>query len=306
MLAGRIYADVAAGQTGNVDLSLRKTSQIAAQMSNTEWIRSMPGSDADKKFLLNCVGCHTLERPVLSRYTADQFMPLLSRMAGYAQASTPLHPQLRVEKLPTEPGLEQRNRKQAEFLAKINLSAGEDWSYPLQGLARVSGRGTRVIITEYDLPRPTSQPHDVIVDQDLMGRMDAKTLEVKFYKLPTAVAGTRRGMMDDQERFWVGEFKGDKIGRLDTRTGDFKEWSMPTSWTNPYDVAVDKNGEAWTASMLSDRVVRLDPATGATTEYPLPNETNVRRVFVDNRTSPVSFWIGNKHGATVVKVEPLD
>jgi imidazolonepropionase-like amidohydrolase len=29
-------------------------------------------------------------------------------------------------------------------------------------------------------------------------------------------------------------------------------------------------------------------------------------VFVDNRTTPVTFWVGNNHGASIVKLEPLD
>src|SRR3954464_14622365 len=44
------------------DLKLRKTEDLAAQMSNAEWINSIPGNDPRKGMFLNCVGCHTLER----------------------------------------------------------------------------------------------------------------------------------------------------------------------------------------------------------------------------------------------------
>jgi streptogramin lyase len=81
---------------------------------------------------------------------------------------------------------------------------------------------------------------------------------------------------------------------------------MPTPWSGPYDVAVDKNGDAWTGSMMNDRVQRLDPKTGQVTEYLLPRETNMRRVFVDNSTTPPTFWVGNNHRASIVKLEPLD
>jgi len=50
----------------------------------------------------------------------------------------------------------------------------------------------------------------------------------------------------------------------------------------------------------------LNPGTGRFTEYLLPAETNVRRVFVDNSTTPVSFWVGSTHSASIVKLEPLD
>jgi streptogramin lyase len=68
----------------------------------------------------------------------------------------------------------------------------------------------------------------------------------------------------------------------------------------------DKNGEVWTGSMFTDRIIRLAPKNGQVTEYLLPRETNIRRVFVDNSTTPVTFWVGNNHGASVVKLEPLD
>jgi len=71
-------------------------------------------------------------------------------------------------------------------------------------------------------------------------------------------------------------------------------------------VTVDKDGNAWTGSMLSDRVERLDPKTGQVVEYLLPKETNMRRVFVDNSTTQPTFWVGNNHQASIVKLEPLD
>jgi streptogramin lyase len=116
----------------------------------------------------------------------------------------------------------------------------------------------------------------------------------------------RRGQMDAQDRLWFGEYRGDKIGMFDTKTEKFTEWSMPTRWTNPYDVTLDKNEDAWTGSMLNDRVVRLNTKSGDFTEYLLPRTTNIRRVFVDNSTTPVTFWVGSNHGASIIKLEPLD
>ncbi len=81
---------------------------------------------------------------------------------------------------------------------------------------------------------------------------------------------------------------------------------MPTPWSGPYDVALDKNGDAWTGSMLNDRVARLNPQTGQFVEYLLPRTTNIRRVFVDSSTTPVTFWTGSNHGASIIKLEPLE
>jgi streptogramin lyase len=129
---------------------------------------------------------------------------------------------------------------------------------------------------------------------------------VKLLTIPTPGSAPRRGMMDAQDRLWFGEYRGDRIGMLDTKTEQFSEWIAPTRWSAPYDVMIDKNDEAWTGSMTTDQILRLDTKTGQFTEYLLPRSTNVRRVFVDNSTTPVTFWVGNNHGASIIKLEPLD
>jgi len=126
------------------------------------------------------------------------------------------------------------------------------------------------------------------------------------YKTPTANSGPRRGNTDSQNRLWFAEFRGNNVAMFDPQTEHIQEWPLPTPWTNPYDALVDKNGEVWTGGMNSDRIVRFNPKNGQTAEYLLPLETNVRRVFVDNSTTPVTFWVGNTRNASIIKLVPLD
>ena len=139
-----------------------------------------------------------------------------------------------------------------------------------------------------------------------IGRIDAKTGEARLYPTPTTRSRPRRGMFDPEGRLWFGEYGANRICMFDPGTEAFKEWEVPTPWSAPYDVAVDRNGEAWTGSMWNDRITRLDPKTGQFTEYLLPRSTNIRRVFVDNSTNPVTFWVGSNHGASIIKLEPLE
>jgi streptogramin lyase len=456
-LIGPATADVADEQTATVDLKLRKAKNLASQMSNAEWMMSLPGTEDQKAFLLGCVGCHTLERIVRSTHDADEWTQVIVRMNGYGPVSQPIKPQRMLD--PARSGSPEQFRKQAEYLASVNLSEVTQWEYPLKTLPRPTGRATRVIVTEYDLPRPTTEPHDVIVDAqgavwysdfgelfiskfdpktlklteypvkefkpgapvgnlslefdkhgtlwfdtmfqgslgnldpkteqikyyplapeyndvrvqlnfvglrhdvdgkvwtksvgtqevfrlDLatqkwerfqplkalgnqrhsiyqvisdsqnnlwmaeftkghIGKIDAKTGEVRWHAVPTPNARARRMNIDDQDRIWFAEYRGNKVAMFDTKTEKFTEWPLPAQ-TYPYRAAVDKNGDIWTGGMHSDRAVRLDPKTGATVEYLLPRETNMRTVFVDNSTTPVTFWTGSNHGAALVKVEPLD
>jgi virginiamycin B lyase len=139
-----------------------------------------------------------------------------------------------------------------------------------------------------------------------IGRIDAKTGKFTVYRGQIANSRPRRGAVDDQNRLWFAEYAGNAVGMFDPKTEQIKEWVLPTPWAQPYDVVRDKNGEAWTGSMMSDRVSRLDPKTGQFVEYQLPKTTNIRRVFVDNSTTPVTFWIGSNHAASIIKLEPLD
>jgi streptogramin lyase len=113
-------------------------------------------------------------------------------------------------------------------------------------------------------------------------------------------------MMDSRGRVWFAEFAANKVAMFDPKDETFREWEAPTPHTYPYDVFLDKNGDLWSGSMSSDRVLRLDPRTGASTEYLLPRPTNIRRVFVDNSTTPVTFWAGSNHGASIVRLQVLD
>src|SRR6266404_8775931 len=49
-------------------------------------------------------------------------------------------------------------------LATTNLSSVPTWQYELKTMPRPKGQATRAIVTEYDLARPTTEPHDIIVD----------------------------------------------------------------------------------------------------------------------------------------------
>ena len=461
-LDGPKAVDLASGTPTTADIKLRPTKNLAGQLSNGEWLASMPGTDVQKKFLLDCTGCHTLERIVRSTHNADEFMQVFQRMSTYAQGSTPSHPHPLVGGARDAPGRGRDIQGPADWLSTVNLSTTETWEYPLKTLPRPKGRATHVIITEYELPRPVAQPHDVVIDSagmawysdfaeellgkldpktgqateypipvlkpgfptgslelhfdkdenlwlsmmyqggiakfdrktekfqefplpkelqhnhtqesmvmpvysnvdgkvwtnnqedhsilrldvatgtyenlgtfpipganrtiaaygipadhennlylldfaaDNIGKIDAKTKQFKVYPTPTRDSRPRRGMVDEQDRLWFAEFGGNAVGMFDPKTEKIQEWKVPTPWSAPYQAVLDKNGDVWTGSMFTDRIIRLDTKNGQVTEYLLPRETNIRNVFVDNSTTPVTFWVGNTHGGAIDKVEPLD
>src|SRR5712691_7642935 len=209
-LDGPGAVEAVAQKTATLDLKLKKTADLAAQLTNGEWMASVPGTDPQKGLLLNCVGCHSLERVVRSQHDADAFTKtVLPRMQGYVNQSIPQHPQLRkAERLMEERGDQrvQVYRATAEYLATINLGPAHKWSYELKTHPRPSGRATRVVYTEYDLPRETISPHDVIVDKEgiawyssfgeqNLGRLDPKTGEVREFPIDVHKPGFPTGLL---------------------------------------------------------------------------------------------------------------
>jgi streptogramin lyase len=137
-------------------------------------------------------------------------------------------------------------------------------------------------------------------------KVDAKTLVPTYYKTPTGNSGPRRGHFDSQDRLWFAENRGQNIGMFDPKTEKITEWKVPTPYSTPYDAVFDESNYAWTGGMGNDHVTRLNVKTGEMIDYLLPSKTNIRRVDVDKSVAPSQLWVGNNHGATLVKVEPLD
>src|SRR6266850_6133340 len=160
-LDGKATADVRAGATATADLKLKPAKNLPAQLSNAEWLASFPGSDNQKKALLNCISCHNLDRIVRSTHDTEEFVQVFDRMTGYYPGSTPEHPQRLIGDARRNLGQGAGVKAMAEYLASINLSKDESWNYSFKTLSRPTGRATRVVITEYDLPRKLIQPHDV-------------------------------------------------------------------------------------------------------------------------------------------------
>ena len=109
---------------------------------------SIPGTEEQKAFLLDCTSCHTMERIVRSTHDADEWMQVITRMKGYGAVSQPVKPQPMLDR--SRAGTPEQFRKAAEYLATINLSAVDHWTYALKTLPRPTGGSTRAIVTEYN------------------------------------------------------------------------------------------------------------------------------------------------------------
>src|SRR5258706_10151959 len=111
-LAGAPAPQVTGKSAVSADLKLVKTKDLAAQLSNAEWLHSAPGTEQQKRPLLGCVGCHTLDRVFRSKHDGDAFVKTIQRMGTYANQSTSLNPQKRLTGRDTDLVGEDRARVQ--------------------------------------------------------------------------------------------------------------------------------------------------------------------------------------------------
>ncbi len=256
-LAAPVSAEVKAGATAKVDLTLQKAKNLASQLSSAEWMMSVNGSQDEKdRFtyqIMSCNYCHTLGRVFNSKHTAESLMPAMQRMVKYYADGTAKSNDNRRGRaaMVQEPGREKSLEQSpnwgafpeiprteiAAFVAKNNLGAGRTTHpFDLKTLPRPTGKGTRVIVTEYDMPTAGTVAHDMDIDSK----------------------GT----------VWYTDESAQILGKFETKTGRFTEIKMPAipkgQMEGTRDVIVDKNDKVWFPVRVPGNhavMARFDPLT---------------------------------------------
>ena len=271
-LSGPANVDVSGQSPAHLDLKLGTTKDLTAQLSNAEWLLSMPGADKEKAQIgQNCVTCHTVKRIVSSTHDAAEMTRVVQRMRTHTNNASPVHPYFFPSAAATmakEPS--KGEAALGEFISTVNLSTSDTWTYPLKTLPRPKGKATQVIYTTYDLPRVDAAPHDTA--------------------------------MDAQGNVWYSDFQTSLFGKLDPKTGKVTEYPIPIQ--RPLDqgypsgglqIAFDADGNAYEATMGQTQLVRLDPKTGKMDIWPSPdsNVGDAHMTMVDPRFATIDgkIWV---------------
>jgi streptogramin lyase len=281
ILEGPRSVDVGQAAT-TADLKLNTTDNIAPQMTNLEWLNSAPGTDAEKRDLIACATCHTLMRPLFSSYTKEQLKTdLFPRMADMSSQAMPGLVQKRLVQRDQERTFGGLDRL-ANYLSSINLSSGPEHKFAMKALPRPTGAATRVIITSYDLPRKTMQPHD-------------------------AVKG-------DDGYVWLSDFGENSLSKLDPKTGKVTEYTYPQNRPGLYsngnlDLEFDRDGNIWLALMNQAGAAKFDRKTEKFTFYPIPaemldEETQTAMVAPVNMHVDGKVWINSAEKPHVSRFDP--
>jgi virginiamycin B lyase len=285
-LDGPKQVDIAAGGS-TTDITLVKTKNLANQLSNAEWLISAPGPDNLKANMTNCVSCHTLQRVFASAHDAEEFKQIFKRMGTYAPGSTPVHPQklLPGPRGDRSPMPTSQWEATSAWLASVNLNSSDTLSYELLTLPRPKGAATKVIYTEYDLPRKAAQPHDVIVDRDGMvwysdfsnqfaGVLDPKTGKATDIAIPVLKPEQPKGSLEieleaGEKNVWLALMYQAGLARIDRVTHQVAVYPYPTEWQSTSAQAsmvspqhADVDGKVWSNNQDVHTMYRLDVKTG--------------------------------------------
>ncbi|MEQ1898569.1 MAG: carboxypeptidase regulatory-like domain-containing protein [Vicinamibacterales bacterium] len=235
---------LAAGKTTTQDLALVRTADLTKQLSSREWTLSMPGSDELKRgFIqngLSCTYCHSVERILKGKHTAEQLVPVITRMTRYfedgsavpsgtGRAKATLKEKERLKGLEQQTAWFGRVSKtdMASLIAAANLSGGRtSFPYELKVLPRPKGIATKAIVTTWEIPRKDAVAHDAVVDSKgrvwyneenawFAGMLDPKTNTFTEYPVKPAdpdedptIAGARDIIIDKQDNIWLPLRKG--------------------------------------------------------------------------------------------------
>jgi virginiamycin B lyase len=309
-----------------VDIRLSQTKNLAAQLTSAEWLMSIPGTPGQKEQLFeDCVLCHSLTPIFQSTYDTAGWLTTLRRMYRWSVTST-------LKKPVPEPVFQVHESSHgakgyaedpefAKYLSSINLSSKSHYSFELKTMPRPRGDDTKVIVTEYDLPRWDSQPHEAVVDaqgmvwysdyaEGIIGRLDPGTGEVNEWQDPFVKQGYNSGFHDLELDLagnpWVGRHEYNGFAKLDKKTGKFTDWTIPQEYANPQArtnfLAFTRDGQLWIKDATDHKAFLFDPATQRFTGYnQFPDNITFTELgpFHHNIYGMNSDSEGNEYGADV-------
>ena len=278
--------------------NLPASPELESQLSSAEILWNVPGTAEEKATLQkNCSGCHSWQQIFRSRYDEHGWSLIVDRMMHFSGTAIAVRNRPMSDPDPEAALL-------VKWLSRIRSPESKD--APLRVFPRPRGQWTRVVITEFEMPRQLLMLHDAALDGQgnvwytshktrYVGKMDPKTGIFTDYTLPLtpgAMPGTHHQVIDKNGIAWISENWAHQLNRLDPKTGAVKqvliESRTPINAPSFGNFTLDADGFVWDAR--ANRIVKLDPDTGKVLkEWPLQaNSSYDNTISYDGR-----YWGGS-------------
>jgi streptogramin lyase len=291
---------------------IKETEQQIIQLPGDLILAGLPGDTRDdlrmkQIFRNNCTSCHTPSYTLQHRFDEAGWNAIIGAMKsinvyGFYRPNTPLNPVL---------DFHQKELAHYLAKVRGPNDGPNDGAFRITTRPRPSGEAARVVFREYDIQlnpdqdlpaevstndgsdwmkgtpsRVGSLPHDAAADLDgnlwfavvartkrgSVGRIDAKTGEVKFFKVAArnGLAANAHGLMrDGKGTIWFNVWmpRGG-LARIDPKTEKIDVFLPPDGMSpveGPVTISYDGEGQIWGTTMHG--ALRLNPETAQFTEY---------------------------------------
>ncbi len=246
--------------------------EIAAQLTGSEWLQNLPGTGEEKKTLtVYCNFCHEYQQIFRNRYDEAGWAKIIFRMTH--GAGSPLINIRNPGRLKPE-----EEAHFAHWLATVRGPDSKEPNFVVQ--PRPQGRQTKVVITEYELPRLDISAHDTSGDaqgrvyysthrSSYVGRLDPANGHVEEFRVPlpeqaNSLPGTHWIFVDPKGSIWGSENWAHNIWTVDKDLRNFKRvhWNVQEPINSPMggNYALDEEGNIW--RVREGEVSRISGADG--------------------------------------------
>ena len=288
----------------NKEENVPATPELESQLGGMELLWNLPGSAQEKQAIHMGCGCHTYQQILRNRYDQRSWSLIVHRMLHYTAAPL-ISPGGGGRGTDGEPMI-------VNWLSKVR---GPDAKDPnIQIMPRAHGAGTRVVVTEYELPRVLLSTHDVTGDAKgniwftshktrYFGKLDPRTGIVTSYMLPLtpgAMPGSHHIVVDKNGSVYISENWARKLTKFDPTTGEFHSVMAPTKGGFG-NFALGPDGFIWYSE--DHAAIKIDPETGKIVDrIPMASRETYETTVSDDG----KYWAAGSPGSVMNTLEFID
>ena len=240
--------NITSQESMQLDFDLQSRSASFDELTTSELLLALPGTDKWKITVARCSNCHNLQFALQRRRDRADWLQTIEKMRGFTNSGLTRSEEEVREILRETHDL---NHELADYLTLVRGPDSPD--LPHQLFPRpAEDASTGLVVTEYQIPRGADSviirgdqrgawPHDVMPEPsgryvwytdhftNVLGRLEPESGEIKEFPYPHAVPEKKQGahklLIDKDGNIWFGEGWQGAIGKFDPRTEQFTQWT---------------------------------------------------------------------------------
>jgi streptogramin lyase/mono/diheme cytochrome c family protein len=293
-LTGATLEDIVLEKISDANGAIPPTPENVSQLTGAELLWNLPGTAKEKEIFHGVCGegCHSYQQILKNRYDERSWRVLVQRMlhhgGGPILNAVPVDAQT----------VEDEDEVVIKWLARVRGPEAKDG--PMLTFPRPTGASTRVIVTEYEMPRVFLGIHDVFGDAQgniwytshmtrYFGKLDPRTGIVTEYTIPLtpgSMPGTHHNVIDKKGMIWMSENWAHKFVRFNPQTQEFSDVPYQGNVQGNFALSPDSSAIWIVGPSVAQRV---DTETGKiVVKYPFAGRGSYESLV----SSDGNFWAG--------------